>query len=86
MAEEEKKDAGPAADQAGDAGAAKPDSKGKKGGAKEEKTMGKFVHGDYMVHILFQKGKKFVFEEERYVSRIVFSQLTLSIQDYKLDH
>ena len=57
MAEEEKKDAGPAADAPADAagGDAKPagDSKGKKGGAKEEKTMGKFVHGDYMVHILF---------------------------------
>jgi len=57
MAEEEKKDAA-APDQA----AAKPE-KSKKG-AKEEKKMGKFTHGDHMVHVLFQKGKKFVFEDQ----------------------
>ena len=46
MVEEEKKDAAVAN------GAAKPDA-GKKGAAKEEKKMGKFTHGDHMVHILF---------------------------------
>ena len=60
MAEEAKNGAGAPA---GDA-AAKPDQ-GKKAAVKEEKTMGKFVHGDYMVHVLFQQGKKFIFEEER---------------------
>ena len=59
MAEEEKKDAAPAEEPAA---AAEPE-KSKKGDG-EEKQMGKFTHGDHMVHILFQKGKKFIFEEE----------------------
>ena len=49
MAEEEKKKEAPAA-------AAAPV---KKGGDKAQ-TVGKFIHGDHMCHILFEKGKKFV--------------------------
>lgn len=68
MAEEAKaaepKDAGapPAADPA----AAGGDSKKKKGSG-GEKSVGKFINGDHMVHILFQKGKKFIplCEDER---------------------
>ena len=43
--------------------AAAIDKKANKKGAKEE-TIGKFVHGDHMVHILFQKGKKFIAADE----------------------
>jgi len=42
------------------ADAAAADKKASKKGAKEEQAIGKFVHGDHMVHILFQKGKKFI--------------------------
>ena len=55
MAEEEKK-AEPPAEAPAEAAAA---GKKKKGGA-EEKKVGKFTHGDHMVHLLIQKGKKFV--------------------------
>ena len=50
MAEEEKKDAAPAATEP----AAKEEPAKSKKGEKEEKQMGKFTHGDHMVHILFQ--------------------------------
>ena len=50
MAEEEKKKEAPAAAAAAPA---------KKGGDKAQ-TVGKFIHGDHMCHILFEKGKKFV--------------------------
>ena len=63
MAEEEKKDAAPAEEPAAAAEPEPEKSKKSEGGA--EKQMGKFTHGDHMVHILFQKGKKFVFEDER---------------------
>ena len=65
---EEAKAAEPAAGAppAADPAAAGGDSKKKKatGG---EKSVGKFINGDHMVHILFQKGKKFVplCEEDR---------------------
>jgi len=42
------------------AAAANPAPEVKAAAKKEEKTVGKFIHGDHMVHILFQKGKKFV--------------------------
>ena len=58
MVEEENKDAPAAAD------AKAPAAKAKKG-EKAEQQMGKFTNGDHMVHILFQKGKKFIFEDER---------------------
>ena len=57
MAEEEKK-AEPAAEAPAEAAAA--GGKKKKAGGAEEKKVGKFTHGDHMVHILLQKGKKFV--------------------------
>ena len=55
MAEEEKRAEPPAGAPAEAAAAGKK----KKGGA-EEKKVGKFTHGDHMVHLLIQKGKKFV--------------------------
>ena len=61
MVEEEKKDAPADAPEA-----AKDEPVAKKGPA-EDKKIGKFTHGDHMVHILFQKGKKFIpaCEEDR---------------------
>ena len=55
MAEEEKKAEPPAEAPAQAAAAGK-----KKKGAAEEKKVGKFTHGDHSVHLLIQKGKKFV--------------------------
>jgi hypothetical protein len=52
MAEEAKKDPAPAA--------ADPAPEVKVAAKKEEKMVGKFINGDHMIHILFQKGKKFV--------------------------
>ena len=38
-----------------------PEKKKKKGGSGgDDKVLGKFTHGDHMVHVLFQKGKKFI--------------------------
>ena len=64
MVEEEKKDV-PA--DAPEAGKEAPAAAKKSGGAAEEKKVGKFINGDHMVHILFQKGKKFIpaCEEDR---------------------
>ena len=40
--------------------AAAPKASAKKSKAGGEKTVGKFTHGDHMVHLLIQKGKKFI--------------------------
>ena len=39
----------------------------------EEKTVGKFTHGDHMVHILIQKGKKFISScpDDRYLNLVI---------------
>ena len=39
---------------------ADPAAPEKSDATKEEKKIGKFTHGDHMIHLLFQKGKKFV--------------------------
>ena len=49
MAEEEKKD---------ETAKAEPAKKAAAGGG--EKQVGKFSHGDHMVHLLIQKGKKWI--------------------------
>lgn len=59
MAEEVKEEPAIAAPEAAPEAAAEPDKKKKKGSG-EEKTIGKFTHGDHMCHLLFQKGKKFI--------------------------
>ena len=55
------------ADAAGKADPPAEDKSSKKDKSGGEKTIGKFTHGDHMVHLLFQKGKKFIplCEEDR---------------------
>lgn len=40
------------------------DKKAGKKAPKAEQTVGKFTNGDHMVHLLFQKGKKFISQHE----------------------
>ncbi len=47
------------AEEGKDNAAVAADKKNKKA-PKAEQTVGKFTNGDHMVHLLFQKGKKFV--------------------------
>ena len=58
MAEEGKVAADAATKPAAEPAADAKKKKGASGAA--DKSVGKFTHGDHMVHILFQKGKKFI--------------------------